>query len=251
VVSLVDPDTGVSLGAVGDASAGRLRFVEDRVLEVTDLEGRVTSWDVATGRRVPPEVAPTPADDRAVDVRWETRTVAIQDGDQELNVLTYGPEAIPRAWCLQPGGPLWALASSDGSITVRDAEAGAARWTVPGIRATALALDRRGTLLAAVGGRGRLVLLDVPTGQVVARLGAHAGPLHRVTFSDDGTRLAVVSPGGPLTVVDTDVASWLSRARERAGRSLTSAERTAFGLDGLRTDAPVTREGGCRRGRFP
>jgi WD40 repeat protein len=243
LVSLVDPDTGEVLGGVGDDSAGRLRFVGDRVLEVTNLEGRVTSWDVSTGRRLRRGPSPAPADDRAVHVRWESRTIAVEDGVRELDLLRYGPEAIPRAWCLQQGGPLWALASSDGSVTVRDAEAAAACWTVPGIRAAALALDRCGTLLAAVGGRGRLVLLDVPTGEVVARLGAHPGPLHRLAFSDDGTRLAVVSPGGPLTVVDTDAASWVVRARQRAGRSLTSAERAAFGLDGLRTDAPVARNG--------
>lgn len=58
---------------------------------------------------------------------WERGTIAIEDGGRQLDVVRYRQDAFPRVWCRQPGGQLWALAFSDGSVAVRDAEIGAAR----------------------------------------------------------------------------------------------------------------------------
>lgn len=106
----------------------------------------------------------------------------------------------------------------------------------PRMGACAIRLVRHGP--GPVTGRGQLLVVDVPTGPGRGLVGCcQRRSAAQVGVQRRGAGLTAVSPRGPLTVVDTDVRFWLLCAWSGWAAPLTCVERTAFGLDRLRTDA--------------
>jgi WD40 repeat protein len=90
---------------------------------------------------------------------------------------------------------------------------------------TSLAFDPSGEVLAAGTGLGEVIMLDFETlSYYGSSFRGGAGAVTALAFSPDGMVLAFGTDGGTVSVWDLDVAHWIARACELAGRNLTLDE---------------------------
>lgn len=109
-----------------------------------------------------------------------------------------------------------------------------------------LTLNEDGTILITVGRIGTVGIWWVGDDEPIVSIAGSAGPArvapeHRAPRSSSaieptGRRVALkmrASPGRPVTwrILDTDMASWVERACDAAGRTLTTDERELLGLN--------------------
>lgn len=181
----LDPTAGRALGRVSEGlevrtigAGGRLldhsagaegpvAWSPDGARAAAWIDGRVTLWDVATGR-----------------------------------VLARLPSSRPAAIALD--GKRIAVVGVDGSCAVAAPGDGAFRPLADVAGATAVALDRRDVYRLAVGtAKGEVRILDTRRPAPVSAWGVHEGPVSALGFSPDGTRLATAGgrPGGGAAVV--------------------------------------------------
>jgi WD40 repeat protein len=103
----------------------------------------------------------------------------------------------------------WKAASPRGEAAARTTP-----WTV-----------EAGGLGASIGFDGTLTLWDTERGQPLGTVDVPgAFDFSALVFAPQGRQLAVASPGGALSIIDTEIRSWHRKACELAGRSLTDEE---------------------------
>jgi WD40 repeat protein len=114
------------------------------------------------------------------------------------------------AMAFQPDGTRLASASSDGTVIL---------WDVTGQRiwirhiartpviANGLVFDPAGSALLVGAAEGRLLRLDVSSGQVIAEVANEADGLAALALAPDGSSLATASPGGRVTIRDAALKS--------------------------------------------
>lgn len=227
-------------------SARTVRFLDGRVLEVSGLDGTVSTWDIEQRRQITSPAPPVNAPVRTVEIDYERSRAVVADAQRVMYTVAWeGPLRVLAK--LDATGEWLAVARSDGRLDLHHVDAGAVAWTVPTPELEHLAFSPNegngGTseppsILATVTTLGRVTLLDVATGRIAGRVAVPSSPVHRLAFSADARVLAVASVGGAITVIDVDPASWVALARRRAGRQLRDGERAAFGVAELRLPPP-------------
>lgn len=151
---------------------------------------------------MPPEGAPLTEAEVAVLSRWVAEG-AVDDTPPE-GLGTRRPDQLPLyhalpavpALAFSPDGSLLAVAGHHEIILHRgDGSAITARWLGNSPRIESLAFSRDGKFLAAGGGApsefGEIQIWDVAAGTLVRSIRAGPDTLYGVSWSDDGTRLAV------------------------------------------------------------
>jgi WD40 repeat protein len=151
---------------------------------------------------MPPEGAPLSAAEVALLERWISEG-AVDDTPVD-GLGTRRPEQSPRyhalpavpALAFSPDGSILAVAGHHEIIVHRgDGSAITGRWLGNSPRIESLAFSRDGKFLAAGGGApsefGEIQLWDVAAGTLVRSIRAGSDTLYGVSWSDDGTRLAV------------------------------------------------------------
>lgn len=232
-VALWSTATGARVGSLVTEPAKSLEFVDNDHLLVVPLDGPPTVHHLPSGA-VMVNVAAAPPPERVhVDLLQGRWGLAVRVGDHVVDTIEH-PGPVNIVWALSDDGTRLATSTSRGLLTLRDIEVRLDLWSAPMSQVAELKFTPAGDTLAGVTGSGHLRLIDVRTGEITARVKISDAPVHRMRFARDGRYLAIASPGGPVTIVDTDVTSWRMTARNRAGRSLVTAERAAFGLDDVR-----------------
>jgi hypothetical protein len=167
-------------------------------------------YAAATSLRLPEQPPRQHLPDRSV-----TRVVAMALGPRGHNLALADSAGAVRVWDLQRpklrrilvrkgrrnritallfvDGHHLALGAPTGALALVDLRTGQPRWTRR-IRGglSALALDRRGTRLAAGSPRGVVTLLGARDGRTLRRSQHHRGRVTAVAFSPDGRTLATV-----------------------------------------------------------
>ncbi len=126
-----------------------------------------------------------------------------------------------------PGGSLLAAGGSDHTIEVWDLSSGKLLNLLKKKLAavTSLAFNRDGSILASGDAHGYIVLWDMGSAQPIGEpLLGISSPVTSLAFAPDGGRLMAGYDSGDLSAWDTNIDSWLRRACDLAGRSLTEAE---------------------------
>ena len=151
---------------------------------------------------MPPEGAPLTEAEVAVLSRWITEGAV--DDTPAGGLGTHRPDQLPvyhslpavPALAFSPDGSLLAVAGHHEIILHRgDGSAITGRWLGSSPRIESLAFSRDGKFLAASGGApsefGEIQIWDVTAGTLVRSIRAGSDTLYGVSWSDDGTRLAV------------------------------------------------------------
>jgi WD40 repeat protein len=124
-----------------------------------------------------------------------------------------GGQAGPRLWDVATGNPLGpALTGLNGFAGTVD-------------------MSRDGSTVVGADESGDVLLWDVATGTIIGDPLPGPGPDDNwlaAYFTPDGGHLVVVSETGSGWVWDVDPSTWLARACEVAGRSLTQQEWQEF-----------------------
>ncbi len=188
---------------------------------------------------MPPEGAPLTEAEVAVLTRWVAEG-AVDDTPAE-GLGTRRPDQLPRyralpavpALAFSPDGSLLAVAGHHEIILHRgDGSAITGRWLGNSPRIESLAFSRDGKLLAACGGApsefGEIQIWDVAAGTLVRSIREGSDTLYGVSWSDDGTRLAV---GGADKLVRAFDAASGARLME-CDNHLDWVFGTAFAHDG-------------------
>jgi WD40 repeat protein len=151
---------------------------------------------------MPPEGAPLSAAEVALLERWisegavdDTPVEGLGTRRPEQSPLYHALPAVP-ALAFSPDGSILAVAGHHEIILHRgDGSAIMGRWLGNSPRIESLAFSRDGKFLAAAGGApsefGEIQLWDVAAGTLVRSIRAGSDTLYGVSWSDDGTRLAV------------------------------------------------------------
>ncbi|WP_232109629.1 WD40 repeat domain-containing protein [Streptomyces buecherae] len=195
---------------VGRAVASVAFAPHGRTLAVSDRDGTVTLWDVASGRRRA-TLAGSAAGARSVAFSPDGRTLA----------AGCGPGGAVRLWDVsgqrpRPGldgptaGAAWVAFSPDGrTLATSGPRAPTRLWRVAdgaplaglprrGAPAGPVAFGADGGLLIGAGGHGAVRLWDVARGAPGARLVGHADAVAAVAASADGRTLASGSDDGTV-----------------------------------------------------
>jgi WD40 repeat protein len=185
-----------------------------------DERGLVRAWDLGTDRRIfelrgdvsKAAFSPTSAHlalngpERTVSI-WPLGTSkpapALKDATGDCHDLAYYPD-----------GSRLASAEGDGTIKVWDTVTGELLHKLPGHERGKLAVAYcpKGRFLASAGKDSFLILRDPTSGKEIRRL-KHPGPLHSLTFSPDGMRLAVAC--GDSSVHIWEASTWQRTLRLR------------------------------------
>ncbi len=144
---------------------------------------------------------------------------------QKLQVYAVGLGASVRKVAPSPNGQ-WLMVALDGAgpangdhVRMLDAGTLQVAWQRKDLAAdeSAIAFRPQGDLVAVGGGSAGLVLLDSKTGETLAVLAGHSGPVRALDWAADGTRLLSTSNDGTARV-------WLIAA-DKAPLSLVSMTR--------------------------
>ncbi|GIH61991.1 caspase, EACC1-associated type [Microbispora siamensis] len=207
---------GSVIGSMGDSEADAIAFNESRSrLVIVGRQGEARLWDVSASKEI-----------GTLDLGQSVRRAAINNGSRLAFVPRAGDHAV-HLWDVARSREIAALGheygvdalafSPDGSrlatadgydIRLWDANTGKAITSFSGDEAhyvNAVAFSPDGSLLVTAGDDTTVRVWDVATGEVVAVLTGHTGPVKAVAFSDDGAHLATA--GDDTTVRVWDVAS--------------------------------------------
>jgi hypothetical protein len=191
-----------------------------------------------------------------------TRDSLLSSLQHNPNMLRYLHGHIDRVTSVafSPEGELLASERADSTIRLWDPYTG--EYIGPPLisghngEVTSLAFNPDGALLASGGcaermdtgfcSMGEIRLWDAHTGeQIVAPLSGHTRSVLSVAFSPDGELMASATDEGVIRLHDTDIASWIDRACQRAGRNLTTLEwQTFFPNEAYRETCPHWSEPG-------
>lgn len=181
VIGLFDAKSGARIGEIATDRQliSSLTFSHDGTLLAVRDPGQTAIWDVKSRKRV---------------------TVL------GVGTTLTGPPVI--------FGPLsrWFVINNPAkaSAELRDTKTGALIRTIAGAASGnfvgTIAMSSDGQLLATSWLDGKIALWDVPTGKLLARLGAHTGAVQSMAFSDDGSRLATGSDDTTILVWDVHTA---------------------------------------------
>lgn len=205
-----------------------LAFTETGKLLVESYEDASRIWDLKT--------LGTQVSDLSVvsglkaQLKSDPPSVAIYDGDELVDEIVWSGKDWPTA-DMVPAGRLAPVAFRSGRLLLRDVEARTDLWSVNTATFSAVACSPDERIVAGVTQGGRLLLIDAPSGGIMARLQVPASPLHKLAFAPSGLLLASAGVGGALTLINTDISSWRHTAQIRAGGRLSSTERERLGLD--------------------
>jgi WD40 repeat protein len=130
---------------------------------------------------------------------WECRSGArlFAVGSKELPILRF---------CLSPGGRV--LYSCGAKVLAWDATKSASpinEFDTSGRRMIAIAVSPDGAMLAAGAADGTVVIWDADSTALLATLTHSAGPVYRLDFCHDGTRLVAAGEQGVATVWDIEL----------------------------------------------
>jgi WD40 repeat protein len=184
-----------------------------RLLSVGD-DGRILSWDVATGRSAVLAALGRPLWDVAISPDGESYSVTGEG--RRVWLGRFGAGAPPvlgeingtgMALAFSPDGRTLASGEASGSIILWDVDRSAENRELEGHLdgITGLAFSPDGLRLASGGDDALVKLWDTTDGREVLSLKA-AGPVEAVDFSPDGRYLAATTDGGPATVWDASPA---------------------------------------------
>ena len=227
-----------------DSPPGSLAFSPDGdLLAVGSSSDTVTVVDVEDGAQGPPQrlgftafvfVTFSPDGRRLVAGSGSGSGAVIFDlTEQPLTPrLDSGPVSDIVAAAFSPDGEIAATGTLNGTVQFRDARtfeplgAPVASNDGPVLR---LAFSPDGSLLAAgdfsLSSSSSTRLIDVATRQPIGD--AFPGASGYVSFSPDGTKIAMSSPSATL-LWDLDIATWRERACQIAGRNLTAPEMRKY-----------------------
>lgn len=154
--------------------------------------GRVEELAISSGAVTErPERADDPAWPR-VDVDRTSAEVTVQWPEGPACKFTYRGELVTRIACAPEAG-LLAIPHGLRAVDVCDGRSGARRQVFAGAWDVALSRDGREAALGSMG-KYRLAVGDVASG-AIAEPDLPAGPIDRLQFSPDGSRLLVIAGG--------------------------------------------------------
>ena len=227
------------------------------LLAVVNADGAVRVWNVTIGQPLPIELN---VGDPAV------QSLAIS-APRQLLAASRCAKVDPNGPCQQNEISLWRLTdgqrlgtlsghtdliislafdtnssrlasgSQDGTILMWDIATQQALSLLAGRTdpVTSLAFSPSGLVLASGGSGGKLLLWDATPGrpgQPIGNLLPEAqGNITSLVFSPDGKELISGTETGAIVKWNVDIASWLARTCELAGRNLTREEWDQFFLD--------------------
>jgi WD40 repeat protein/serine/threonine protein kinase len=187
-------------------------FSPDSTRVAAALAGRLTAWDVATGKAALtcrcPEVAHAVAfspDGRDLVAGFHDGTVWVWDAATgRERWVRRGHLASVRGLAYAPDGRRLASSSWDGTLKAWDRATGREVYTVTGRRQPLgrLAWAPDGGRLAGASGEGCVLLWQAADGAEALRLRGHTGAVHAVAFSPGGRHLASASADGTVKVWD-------------------------------------------------
>jgi WD40 repeat protein len=201
--------------------------------------GRVSVWDVVTGKQVvtigneydtilSADISP---DQTKIAFGGPTRLVKIcSTKDGELIHKMKKHTDWVNAVAFSPNGEMLASADRNGGITVWDAENGQELYTLAGHKVSATALSWRGDsrLLASSSEDGAIKLWDLDTGKQAKTWAAHSGGALWVNYTHDGR---LVSCGRDNQIITWEGSGSKLKAMEYSGELPT---RATFSHDGGR-----------------
>ncbi|MET4590695.1 hypothetical protein [Arthrobacter sp. 754] len=159
-----------------------------------------------------------------------TPAVEIYEEGKLIDEVTWPGKDWPASYMV-PSGRLVPVAFRSGRLLLRDVETRTDLWSVETATFHAVACSPDERIVAGVTQGGRLLLMDAPSGGIMARLEVPASQIHKLAFAPSGLSLACAGVGGVLTLINTDTTSWRYVAETRAGGRLPSSEQQRLGLD--------------------
>jgi WD40 repeat protein/DNA-binding SARP family transcriptional activator len=243
-VRIWDPASGVEMVTLDDhGSVTDVAFSTDGTLVATTNYGeggRIRVWDAATGELVRTlknwQGAPaagffsvqfSPDGTRLAGAdQQDTYVWRVDDG--RILARLQQPEYVLRL-AFSPDGRRLATSAYDGSIRLWDVRTHRELRSVPANTvAQGLAFSLDGSHLATVHRDGTLRLWDAQTLRQILLLDAHVaalgGPVDKIAFSPDGSRLTAASGEGVVRVYVLPIEELLSLARDRVARDFTEQE---------------------------
>jgi eukaryotic-like serine/threonine-protein kinase len=176
---------------------------KDKVSFLTEFEARIVVRELATGREEAsaPFVASGWPGPPAVLAGGRCVCPVTFGGNAALFVARPGSPGVERAWSGE--------AAADGAGVV---------------------VSRDGFRLAVASEGHSVTVREIASGQLVATLRGHSGPIRALAFGPDGRRLASASDDLTVRIWDVDEARTLAVLRGQSG----PASRLAFSADGSR-----------------
>lgn len=225
------------LQPAGARALGTLEFGDGNTI-AWGMPGRVSLWDVVSGRRVEPLAAVgTPL---GLDFSGEGNLLAVAgeqgatlwDVTDRRSTELIGGQAVSAVAISRSGRVV--AAATHGEVVVMDAEQGSTRFVlqIPQGLSVKLSFAPDEKTLAVGTSEARLVLVDAENGWQLGALSVPGGPVFGLDFSSDGATLLTAAQGGLITLWDdllwSDVRAMTRRLCSVAGRSLTPDEWREF-----------------------